>query len=138
MTEQELSAAGALHIIAAKKKYTFPFRGPSTTIQDLYDLKLVELDSIFKTLNAELKTTSEDSLLEVRSPADTDLRNKIELVRFVVKTKQEDALAKERKASIASQRRRLEEIKADKQEQALLNKTPEEIDAMLAELDNLG
>lgn len=134
MTEQELSAAGALHIIAAKKQYRFPFRGPGTKLEDLYDLPLRDLDSIYKSLNADLKATSEDSLLEVRNPADTDLRNKIELVRFVVKTKQEDAAAKERKASIASQRKRLQEIKADTQERDLLKKTPEEIDALLAAL----
>jgi hypothetical protein len=133
MTEQELNAAGLLHITAAKKNYRFPFRG-NATLEDLYTLPLRDLDSIYKSLNADLKATSEDSLLEVRNPADTDLRNKIELVRFVVKSKQEEAKAKEALAAKRSQIARLKEIKANNQEQALLNKTPEEIDAMLAEL----
>lgn len=133
MTEQELNAAGLLHITAVKRKYTFPFRGQAK-LEDLYDLSLRDLDAIYKLLNADLKATSEDSLLETRSPADTDLRNKIELIKFVVKSKQEEARTKEALAARKAQIAHLKEIKANHQERELLNKTPAEIDAMLAEL----
>ena len=40
--------------IATRNNYQFPFRGMINVI-DLWDLPLTDLDSVFKTLNAEIK-----------------------------------------------------------------------------------
>lgn len=54
--------------IAIRNKYRFPFKGWIST-EDLWDLSVQNLDSIFKTLNKEFKTTGEESLLGTRPPS---------------------------------------------------------------------
>ena len=44
--------------IATRNNYQFPFRGMINVI-DLWDLPLTDLDSVFKTLNAEIKRSEE-------------------------------------------------------------------------------
>ena len=51
---------------AVKGKYRFPYKG-QIAVEDLYDLPLGSLDTVFKTLNAEVKKTDEESLLQTKS-----------------------------------------------------------------------
>lgn len=47
---------------ALRGKFRFPFRGLIST-EDLYDLPVESLDSIFKELNSQIKRVKEESLL---------------------------------------------------------------------------
>ena len=58
-----------LFINATRSNYQFPFRGMINVI-DLWDLSLTNLDSVFKTLNAEAKKSEEESLLNTKSKED--------------------------------------------------------------------
>lgn len=58
--------------LATRCKYRFPYRG-QITIEDLWDLRLADLDSVFKTLNAEVKKASEESLLKLKTKEDEDV-----------------------------------------------------------------
>ena len=58
--------------LAVRKKYRFPFRG-QISVEDLWDLSITNLDSVFKTLNKEKKQSEEESLLSVKSEADKEL-----------------------------------------------------------------
>ena len=73
--------------VAARKKYRFPFIGQVST-EDLWDLSITNLDSVFKTLNKEKKQNEEESLLSVKSEADKEVENKIEIVKYIVAVKQ--------------------------------------------------
>lgn len=75
--------------IATRNKYRFPFKGWINT-EDLWDLSVQNLDSIFKTLNKELKTTGEESLLGTKTTEQNELSNKIEIVKHIVSVKLED------------------------------------------------
>ena len=58
-----------LFINATRANYQFPFRGMINVI-DLWDLSLTNLDSVFKTLNAEVKKSEEEMrqrLLEIKA-----------------------------------------------------------------------
>lgn len=121
--------------VATRSKFRFPFRGMAS-VEDLWDLSVENLDSVFRTLNSELKKATEESLLNVKTKQDKELETKIEIVKYIVKVKQEEELlrlkAKERK----EQKQKILEIMATKQDESLQNKSIEELTAMLNELDS--
>lgn len=120
---------------AVRTKMRFPFKGV-VSAEDLWDLSVENLDSVYKTLNSELKKATEESLLNTKTKQDKELETKIEIIKYIVKVKQEEELlrlkAKERK----EQRQKILEIMATKQDESLQNKSIEELTAMLNELDS--
>ncbi len=119
--------------MATRKKFRFPFKG-TISVEDLWDLNVQNLDTVFKALNAEAKQASEESLLAVKSDEDTILDVKIEIVKHIVKVKQDEANEKAKAVANRAQARRIQEILADKEDADLRDKTPDELRAMLAAL----
>lgn len=62
--------------IAVREKYRFPYKGMIST-EDLWDLSVTSLDSIFKTLNKERKNADEESLLDVKDNVNTTWKIKL-------------------------------------------------------------
>lgn len=129
--------AGKLFEIATRNKMRFPFRG-MISVEDLWDLSLTNLDSVFKTLNAEAKKSEEESLLETKSKENEELSNKIEIVKYIVNIKLKEKKTRENARKNAEMKQRLLEIKAKRQDAALENMSDEDLDKMLAELSMLG
>lgn len=109
-----------LFINATRNNYQFPFRGMINVI-DLWDLSLTNLDSVFKTLNAEVKKSEEESLLNIKSKEDEEISNKIEIVKYIVSVKLDEKKKREDAKKNAEMRQRLLEIKAKRQDAALEN-----------------
>lgn len=122
-----------LFINATRNNYQFPFRGMINVI-DLWDLSLTNLDSVFKTLNAEVKKSEEESLLNSKSKEDEEISNKIEIVKHIVSVKLDEKKKREDAKKNAEMRQRLLEIKAKRQDAALENMSDEDLDKALAEL----
>jgi hypothetical protein len=122
-----------LFINATRANYQFPFRGMINVI-DLWDLSLTNLDSVFKTLNAEVKKSEEESLLNTKSKEDEELSNKIEIVKYIVSVKLDEKKKREDAKKNAEMRQRLLEIKAKRQDAKLENMSDEDLDKALAEL----
>ena len=122
-----------LFINATRNNYQFPFRGMINVI-DLWDLSLTNLDSVFKTLNAEVKKPEEESLLNTKSKEDEEISNKIEIVKYIVSVKLDGKKKREDAKKNAEMRQRLLEIKAKRQDAALENMSDEDLDKALAEL----
>lgn len=122
-----------LFINATRNNYQFPFRGMINVI-DLWDLSLTNLDSVFKTLNAEAKKSEEESLLNTKSKEDEGVSNKIEIVKYIVSVKLDEKKKREDAKKNAEMRQRLLEIKAKRQDAALENMSDEDLDKALAEL----
>ena len=122
-----------LFINAKRENYQFPFRGMINVI-DLWDLSLTNLDSVFKTLNAEAKKSEEESLLNTKSKEDEEISNKIEIVKYIVSVKLDEKKKRENAKKNAEMRQRLLEIKAKRQDAALENMSDEDLDKALAEL----
>lgn len=120
--------------VAARERYMFPFKG-MIDVSDLWDLSLTNLDSVFKTLNAEAKKYAEESLLNTKSKEDEELSNKIEIVKYIVSVKLDEKKKREDAKKNAEMKQRLLEIKAKRQDAALENMSDEDLDKMLAELD---
>lgn len=120
--------------IATRNNYQFPFRGMINVI-DLWDLPLTNLDSVFKTLNAEIKRSEEESLLNTKSTEDEEISNKIDIVKYIVSVKLAEKKAREDDKKNAEMRQRLLEIKAKREDAALENLSDEELDKALDELE---
>lgn len=117
--------------IATRNKYRFPFRG-QVSVEDLWDLPLASLDSVFKALNAQKKQENEESLLSERSAADAELETKIAIVRHIVSVKLAERDAAKDARAKKERDQRIMEIIATKQDEALQGKTIEELQAMLS------
>ena len=120
--------------VATRNNYQFPFRGMINVI-DLWDLSLTNLDSVFKTLNAESKKSQEESLLVTKTKEDEEISNKIGIVKYIVGVKLAEKKAREDAKKNSEKRQRLLEIKAKRQDAALENMSDEELDKALAELE---
>lgn len=118
---------------ATRSKMRFPFKG-MISVEDLWDLSLTNLDSVFKTLNAESKKSEEESLLNTKSKEDEEVSNKIEIVKYIVSVKLDEKKKREDAKKNAEMRQRLLEIKAKRQDAALENMSDEDLDKALAEL----
>lgn len=125
--------ANKMFEIAVRNKFRFPFRGAIST-EDLWDLSVQQLDEIFKTLKSQEKKAQEESLLNVRTPEDTVLETKIEIIRYIVGVKLEEANQAQRAKETRDKREKILAVLAEKQDADLRNKSPEELQAMLDQL----
>ena len=100
--------ANKMFEVAVRDKFRYPYKGVIAT-EDLWDLSVQQLDGIFKTLKSQEKKAQEESLLDTRTPAEH---------------------AKE----LSDQKQKILNILAEKQDEDLRNKTPEELKAMLEQL----
>lgn len=120
---------------ATKKKFRFPFRGIIST-EDLWDCTLTDLDSIYKTLNAQKKAKAdEDSLLSTKTNEDIELTLKIDIVKHIVSVKLEEKAAKDTERAKRLQKQKIMSILAEKEDEALHGKSIEELQKMLGDLD---
>ncbi len=119
--------------LATRKRYRFPFKG-NIGVEDLWDLNLSSLDVVFKTLNNKLKQVKEDSLLEVRSAQDTEIENKVEIVKYIFKVKSEEQEAILKQREKAEQKQKILEALNEKKDEALKGKSVEELQSMLEDM----
>ena len=128
-------AINELFIMASRQKFRFPFKGVAT-VEDLWDLDVRDLDTIFKALNSQKKQVQEESLLATKSKEDSVLEAKIEIVKYIVATKLAEADQERIRAEQREKKNRIAEILADKQDEELRGKSVEELQKMLGELDS--
>ena len=119
--------------IATRKKYRFPFRG-SITSEDLWDLSLAQLDTVYKTLFKEAKTEKEEESLMDEKKEDQDLLNKLDIVKHVFNVKKTEAEVAANAMEKKRQKERLLELIAKKQDAALADKSIDELTAMVNDL----
>lgn len=120
--------------LAVRSKMRFPYKG-QISVEDLWDLDVNALDGVFKTLNGKVKVSQEESLLQTRSKESEELMLQIEIVKHIVSVKLAEAEARKNAEANRAKRQQILGILADKQESDLKNKTPEELQAMLAALE---
>lgn len=119
--------------VATRQKYRFPYKG-SISVEDMWDLSVTALDSIFKSLNAKAKQVQEESLLETKTKEDEETAIKIQIVRHIVGVKQAEATAREKAKENKEMKQRLLEIKASREDKRLEGLSDADLDKMIAEL----
>ena len=119
---------------ASRQKTRFPYRGMCSA-EDLWDLPVGELDGIFKSLNAELRTKSEESLLDDQNDmVSSELEMRVAIIRHIVHVKLVDAAAAEQEVARGQKKARIMAILADKQDEGLVAMSEEELAGMLEDL----
>ena len=120
---------------AVRNKVRFPFKGV-ISVEDLWDLSLTNLDSIYKTLNKQVKQSEEESLLSVKTSVDTVLEVQIAIVKHIVSVKLAEQEAREKAAAKKAQKQKIMSIIATKEDEALQNTSVEDLKKMLDELND--
>lgn len=117
-----------------RNKVRFPFKG-MISVEDLWDLSLTNLDSIYKTLNKQVKQSEEESLLSTKASVDTELEIQIAIVKHIVSVKLAEKEAAEKASAKKAQKQKIMSIIAEKQDEALQNSSIDDLKKMLDELD---
>ena len=120
--------------MATRNQFRFPYKGMINS-EDLWQLSPKELDSIFKTLNSQLRQIKEESLLEAKTMEDQILDTKINIVKYIFNVKQEEEQLRLKAKENKEKKQKLMEILASKQDQDLLDKSAEDIQKMIDELE---
>ena len=120
---------------AVRNKVRFPFKG-MISVEDLFDLSLSNLDSIYKTLNKQVKQSEEESLLSTKASVDTELEVQIAIVKHIVSVKLAEKEAVKKASVRKAQKQKLMSIIAAKQDEALQNSSIDDLQKMLDELDD--
>ena len=118
---------------ALRRNIRFEFKGLRST-EELWDMRLEELDSIFQFLNAQRKTKSEESLLSTQNPEVSELDLKIEIVRDIVGTLLQEKAEREESANKAARKQKILEMVARKEDDELGNLSADELKALANQL----
>lgn len=119
---------------AARQKLRFQYRGPQS-VEDLWDLKVEELDKIYSTLRVEQKASEDDSLLKKATKAGRDLELKIAIIKHIVAVKQTEADARVQRTVKREKAQRVREILAKKKDAVLGEMSVEDLEKMAGDLD---
>jgi hypothetical protein len=117
---------------ATRSGLTFEYKG-TIGVEDLWDLPLTALDSIYKSLKATVKQ-SEEGLLNTRTSKDKELELKIAVVTRVFEVKQDELNEKKLASEKREKKQKLMAALERKQDSELEAKTPAEIQTMIDEL----
>jgi len=120
--------------VATRNGFRFQFKG-MISVEDLWLLNVRDLDSVFKVLNSQLKQVNEESLLDIKTKQDQELDTKIEIVKYIVKVKQEEENMRLQAKEQKEKKQKIMEILATKQESNLQNMSEDELKKMLSELE---
>lgn len=115
---------------AVRNKVRFPFKG-MISIEDLWDLSLANLDSIYKTLNKQVKQSEEESLLNTKTDVDVELEVQIAIIKHIVSVKLAEQEAREKAAAKKAQRQKIMSIIAKKEDESLENMNIEQLKKLL-------
>lgn len=120
--------------MAVRTKLRFPFKG-QISVEELWDLSVENLDLVYKTLSRELKSTSEESLLEKKNKETEIVEIKIEIIKHIVRTKMEEKAVRLAEREKKEEKQKLLEILSQKQDESLKNLSVEELQKRINDLE---
>lgn len=130
-----------LFLQATREKFRFESSKGDLSVEQLWDLPLTsrtgfDLDTIAKAVNANLKSSNEESFVNVsNNPAVSRLQAQLEVVKAIIEVKLAQAEAAKKRAEKAAERQRLMEVLHSKKDQELQGLSVEEIERRLSQLD---
>jgi hypothetical protein len=126
---------------AARKKLRFRTKIGDLMVEDLFDLPLTSttgkpnLDAIAIALNEDLQKAGVKSFVSDKTLADETLQLAFDIVRHVIEVKKTENAAALQKKVVAEKKRRILELLAKKEDEALASKSEDELKTLLSELD---
>lgn len=125
---------------AVRNKFRFVSVKGELNVEQLWDLKLTDrnsfdLDNVARAVADELKAIAETSFVQTaNNPKKAVLEAKLELVKYIIQVKLDEAAAATQRAQRADEARKLRELLANKKDEALSQLSEEQIQARLKEL----
>lgn len=130
-----------LFLQATREKFRFESSKGDLSVEQLWDLPLTsrtgfDLDTVAKAVNANLKSSNEESFVNVsNNPAVSRLQAQLEVVKAIIEVKLAQAEATKKRVEKAAERQRLMEVLHSKKDQELQGLSVEEIERRLSQLD---
>jgi hypothetical protein len=118
---------------ASRLKLRFEYKGNSTT-EDLWDIPLTELDTMFGELRKLQQATDGESLLKEKKGLTDILLLKISIIKHVVLTRLQELQTRKDEFDKKARKKRLLHIIADKQDASLQEKSIEELTKLVEDL----
>jgi len=119
---------------ASREKLRFNTQIGILTVEDLWGLTLVQLDTIAKSLNKKIKESEEESFIKESSNADKTTKLQFEIVKHIIETKlTEQQINKEKKEKL-KQKQVLLELLERKQLENQLSLSEDELIKKISEL----
>lgn len=125
---------------ASRMKLRFATNRGELTVEDLWLLPLtsdtgkLNLDAIACDLHKQLRNDADVSFVNPEKKSDAVIQLKFDIVKHVIEVLLEESKAKAVQADMKQRRDKLLRILADKEDEALLSKTPEQLREELAKL----
>lgn len=114
---------------AVREKTRFAFKG-SIGVEELWDLSLTDLDTIYGNLETKLEGLPKKSLLSTNSKQREEIEFKQELIKHIVETKKIEAEQKSVAKENSAKKQMILDIIAKKQNQSYENMSVEELTAL--------
>lgn len=131
-----------MYKFAAQNKLRFPTVRGEFPVEDLFDMPLqssngYNLDAVARKINAELKAMSEESFVDSgnANPRKKTLEMSLEIVKDVIKTIQEANAARLDRKAKTERKKKILDIIATKEDQALSSASLEELQQLVAAID---
>jgi len=130
-----------LYIQATRGKFRFPSNAGNLCLEQLWDLPLthrtgLDLDSVAKAINNDLKSLSEESFVSTtKNPRTPELEAKLEIVKHVIATKQAEADTAKKAADRKLERQKIMDALAKANDAELASLSKDDLLKRLAALD---
>lgn len=120
---------------ATRLKLRFNVSKGTITTEDVWDLNLIALDNLAKSLNKEIKESSEESFIKARTQANETLDLKFEIVKHIIGVKLAEQEAKKQEIEKAQKRALLKDLINKKELNSLEEKSLDDLKKELEELE---
>jgi hypothetical protein len=124
-----------LFVIAARKKFRFSSTKGELNVEDLFDLNLNFLDSIAVALDEKIQKAGRKSFVQKRAASTTDFEIQLEIVKFVIESKQAEIEERKAREAKAAKREFLLNLKQKKEMDQLEGLSLADIEKQLAETE---
>lgn len=125
----------SLLVKAARKQWRFATNKGHLTFEDLWNLKLEDLDKVAVALDEKIQKGGRKSFITKRAESLTEEQGMFDLVTYVIETKMAEADAAKERAGKASQKAFLQDLLQRQRIASLEKLTPEEIEKQIAALE---
>lgn len=115
---------------ATRQKVRFNFRG-QISAEDLWDLKLTDLDSIYKALSKQKRETEGESLLDVKTAENKEIELKMDIVKHIVAIKVGEENARKDLAEKKKYKNKIGEILQEKEDEKLKSMSVDDLKKLM-------
>lgn len=119
---------------ASKMKLRFATSKGNLSVEDLWDLNLITLDKLAVALDEEISKSPRRSFIAETTSKNEVAELKLDILKDIIKTKMEEKNKKDAEKQRLSEKNKLLEILAKKQNESLENLSIEELQKRIAEL----